>query len=451
MPKRMPSNPTGRTTVDTDPQRRGLRAVVLRPPRLAALALGVAALVQAGLGISLTTASSSSPALTLSSDADGIPLVSASRMAPGDRITRCLRLDYGNAVDGDRIGLVSSSTGALADHLDVRVEAGTGGDAASCTGFTGAVVWTGTLAGLTGEHGSAATALSLKKLSAGSSSMTVRLLFTLQDVDAAQGTVATSDLLWVADAVGNRPVPPPVVTPVDPTPPPVPPVPSRPVPVPVPTVPTVPVPVPVPTVPVPTVPVPTRPTTTAVPVPPASPGAPTSTTAPQVPSAPAATSPAPSAEPTEQSSGGLPGAAASSTPSPAAPGGSSGSPGAGGGSGPLASVGKVLGSGARAVTTGVKAVASAAGALAHAVTAQVIAPVAAAAAPAAKGAGFGLGGTAPLLGAFLLIQDRIDRRDPKLALAPTYADPDLTFDDTPRGPMTPPTSPPGEPSTGSGG
>jgi hypothetical protein len=29
--------------------------------------------------------------------------------------------------------------------------------------------------------------------------------------------------------------------------------------------------------------------------------------------------------------------------------------------------------------------------------------------------------------AFLMIQDRIDRRDPKLALAPVYAEPDLAF------------------------
>ena len=28
---------------------------------------------------------------------------------------------------------------------------------------------------------------------------------------------------------------------------------------------------------------------------------------------------------------------------------------------------------------------------------------------------------------FLLVQDRVDRRDPKLALAPVHADPDLTF------------------------
>jgi hypothetical protein len=29
---------------------------------------------------------------------------------------------------------------------------------------------------------------------------------------------------------------------------------------------------------------------------------------------------------------------------------------------------------------------------------------------------------------FLLVQDRIDRKDPKLALAPMHAEPDLPFD-----------------------
>jgi hypothetical protein len=36
-----------------------------------------------------------------------------------------------------------------------------------------------------------------------------------------------------------------------------------------------------------------------------------------------------------------------------------------------------------------------------------------------------------LLGLFLLLQDRVDRRDPKLALAPEYPEPDLLFDPPP--------------------
>lgn len=78
--------------------------------------------------------------------------------------------------------------------------------------------------------------------------------------------------------------------------------------------------------------------------------------------------------------------------------------------------------------------AAAVSAAARAVVDDVIKPVAVVALPAAKGAGYGLG-SAPLLGLFLLVQRRIDRRDPKLALAPAYADADLTFNEIPRGPM----------------
>ena len=42
-----------------------------------------------------------------------------------------------------------------------------------------------------------------------------------------------------------------------------------------------------------------------------------------------------------------------------------------------------------------------------------------------------------LLALFLLVQDRIDRRDPKLALAPVYPDPDVAFPVTPRSPDDP--------------
>jgi hypothetical protein len=391
----------------------------------AVLVLAAVALVQAGIGFSLTSSSHSAPDLTLASDADGVALVSATQLAPGHGVTRCLRLDYANAVNGDRLGLVSSSTGSLAGHLDVRIEAGTGGSAASCTGFTGSVVYSGTLSALTTAHGTAANALLLKTLPDGSSSMTVRLRFLVADTNAIQGTVAQSDLLWVGDALGDRTPPPPVVTPVDPTPPPgpVPPVPAPPTVPAQPTTPTVPTTPAVPT----TAAIPPSPSAPTNPTLPTNPATPTTAAAPTAPAPTSAASTAPADPSASATATPTPGAAPSGPGSPTGPGGAS-KPATASGGGAITSVG-------RAFSSAANAVASAAGALAHAVGTQVIAPVAAAAAPAAKGAGIGLGGTAPLLGAFLLIQGRIDRRDPKLALAPAYADPDLTFDDIPRGPL----------------
>jgi hypothetical protein len=47
--------------------------------------------------------------------------------------------------------------------------------------------------------------------------------------------------------------------------------------------------------------------------------------------------------------------------------------------------------------------------------------------PVIKGSIFPLG-LAALVGCFFWMQSRIDRNDPKLALAPMYAEPDLDFD-----------------------
>jgi hypothetical protein len=48
-------------------------------------------------------------------------------------------------------------------------------------------------------------------------------------------------------------------------------------------------------------------------------------------------------------------------------------------------------------------------------------------------------GLALMMVGFFAVQDRIDRRDPKLALAPVHAEPDIAFGPPPpsAGPMTP--------------
>jgi hypothetical protein len=54
----------------------------------------------------------------------------------------------------------------------------------------------------------------------------------------------------------------------------------------------------------------------------------------------------------------------------------------------------------------------------------------------ARHSGFPLG-VLLMLVLFLLLQDRIDRRDPKLTLAPGHADPDLPFDEPPLRQLSP--------------
>lgn len=62
---------------------------------------------------------------------------------------------------------------------------------------------------------------------------------------------------------------------------------------------------------------------------------------------------------------------------------------------------------------------------------RVLNAVTDAAAPVVRGTAVGLAAL-PVVLMFLLVQSRIDRRDPKLALAPAHSDPDLSFDEVPR-------------------
>ena len=72
-------------------------------------------------------------------------------LGPGRTVTRCLRVDYPGSSAGGPVRLVATDvTGTLAGHLTVRVAVGTGGGFAGCTGFSGAVFYSGPLAGLAG-------------------------------------------------------------------------------------------------------------------------------------------------------------------------------------------------------------------------------------------------------------------------------------------------------------
>lgn len=399
------------------------------PQLVASLVLGLVGLVPVVTGMtSLSGDPSSATDPALVTDAGAGPLVTVAALAPGRPATRCLQLGYSSAVAGDQLKLVASNEGGvLADYLDVRVESGTGGRSGDCTGFRGVPVFSGTLGQLGATHGTAQDALPLSALPSGNGSVSVRLRFSVRSDNRAQGTAASTDLVWMLDATGQRTSPPPVETPVDP------PIPSE-APTPVPTVPRPPTEAPeqpaVPPVDVPPVPVPAEPPTP--PVEALDPGpevtVPRATepqaTAPQA-TEPQATEPQATAPQTPQprTTAATPGPAAptpgpepvATEPEPTSP--AAGISGDGDGGGPAER---------NVLSRGVSAVVDAVGA--------VLEPIREAALPAAKGAGYSLFAL-PLLILFLLVQKRIDAQDPKLALAPSYADPDLAFDEIPRGPL----------------
>lgn len=398
-------------------------AVRTRWRSLPALALLSWVLLPAG------AASAEAGALTLGTDATG-PLFTAGRLAPGALPEACLTVTYAGATPADALGVsVQVGGSGLADYLQVVLEAGTGGRYGDCSGFSGSEVFAGTLAALAREHASINDALIVTSgLARPSGAVTFRLRVTLAGGNAAQGLDATAAFTWTG--FGYAPAPSPSVA-VPSDPPTAAPTPE----------PSTAAPVPTPTPSASTSPSPRAPAPTASPTPTAtaSPSPSVSEPAPGPSSEPtgqAATDPAPpsgSAGSDRPSGAGVAVVAPQPTVLPAAPAPSkapSSAPLPGGSSVtvPLTPTAdepepSLAAKSLTAVADGARRAAAAVGKVA----AQAMAVAAEAAAPAAKGTAFGVG-TLPLVAGFLLVQRRLEARDPKLALAPTYAEPDLSFE-----------------------
>src|SRR2546430_4440402 len=100
-------------------------------------------------GTPATSRAAQIAAIPLTDDDGDQALFAATELAPGHPKSRCLQVRYnGAASPGDVQLLAEDVSGALASRLEVTVERGTGGDFASCAGFSGSVVYDGLLADL---------------------------------------------------------------------------------------------------------------------------------------------------------------------------------------------------------------------------------------------------------------------------------------------------------------
>ncbi len=136
-------------------------------------------------------ASSSGPGL--STDATG-PLVPGVALSPGLLPATCVVVSWNDLTDQD-LGLDTAVTGGLADFVDVTVATGTGGRYGDCSGFEGSESYRGTLADLAREHGSAATALR-SSVTPLHGQATFRFDFSLRDDNAAQGLSTNAQFTW---------------------------------------------------------------------------------------------------------------------------------------------------------------------------------------------------------------------------------------------------------------
>ncbi len=116
-------------------------------------------------------------------------------MAPGRPQTSCIAVTAVGAAAGDTVALAATSlVGAgLAGHLAVTVEMGQGGRFGDCSGFTGGIVWTGTLGGLAEAAGSVGVVLDWRPEQQASRSFRISVV---ADSTARQGDSASADLQW---------------------------------------------------------------------------------------------------------------------------------------------------------------------------------------------------------------------------------------------------------------
>jgi len=136
--------------------------------------------------------------VAVSDNDSGTLLLDTTAMLPGDTKQTCVQVSYTGTVDAT-VKLHGTVSGSLPQYLNLTVERGSGASAfGNCTGFSStATVFSGTVSGLASSHTSWADGAG-SYTAAPSSSQWFRIVWTLQDVNAAQGQTASATYTWEA-------------------------------------------------------------------------------------------------------------------------------------------------------------------------------------------------------------------------------------------------------------
>lgn len=174
-------------------------------PAVWGVATGVAALL--GMLVIAASPAAAAPPPELRTDSGGVPVLSGGDLAPGGFLENCVVLTYSNLV-GSRngIGMYGLPSGnGLANYLDFRVEVGNGGVFGDCSGFSGAKVFNGTLALFGQSHPAPASQLLLATVADPNGQLTVRMRLRLRDDNRAQGRTSAAVLAWTVGEVADAP------------------------------------------------------------------------------------------------------------------------------------------------------------------------------------------------------------------------------------------------------
>ncbi len=155
-------------------------------------------------GTSAAQGSWTAGSVTVTDDDAGQTVFSSAQdglLAGGQSITRCITVSYlGSLVSGPHIRLHAAASGALAEHLDLVVDEGSGSAFGDCAGFavSTAGLYDGTLAGFATSASSFDTGVGVWAPSVTPQSRSYRFRLTVRNVSAAQNLTATGAFTWEA-------------------------------------------------------------------------------------------------------------------------------------------------------------------------------------------------------------------------------------------------------------
>lgn len=135
----------------------------------------------------------------LEDDARGA-LFEVRALAPGQVVSRCIRLTYDAATTGRVVVSGDGRAADLNDHLRLAIDVGRGGRAGNCDGFAGERIFSGTVAQFLARHRGARTGLGGWSPRAGTETRTYRFAIELDDVPDAQGGASMLAFGWAAAA-----------------------------------------------------------------------------------------------------------------------------------------------------------------------------------------------------------------------------------------------------------
>ncbi len=198
----------------TSSRGRGGSAVVV-----ALVLLAGAAAVSAGPAGAATTSVS-----LFDDDGERALFPAGEQLAPGQPRTACISVGAASAVPGDDVRMAATAvSGSLAARLSITVEMGSGASMGNCSGFSGTTVWTGTLAALAAAATGDGIPTGWQPSTVGNRSF--RITAELPDDQATAGQVATGRFEW--RLVPSAVTPPESPSPTSPSPRPTRPIPPR--------------------------------------------------------------------------------------------------------------------------------------------------------------------------------------------------------------------------------